>query len=55
MTTQRDAQPTCTARRGDLTATATIASNLQPLPAEILIGTINTHATFEWLAVYAQP
>lgn len=55
MTTQQHAEPVCTATRGDMTATVTIASNLQALPAQILIGTINTHATFEWLAVYAQP
>jgi hypothetical protein len=51
MTTQRDAQPVCSAQRGDMT----IASDLDALPAEILVGTIDTHATFEWLAVYAQP
>lgn len=55
MTTQRDAQPTCSARRGERTATETIASNLQARPAQILVGTLNTHATFQWLAVYAQP
>jgi hypothetical protein len=55
MTTRAAADPVCTARRGDLTATVTIASNLDARPAQILIGTINTHAMFDWLAVYAQP
>jgi hypothetical protein len=55
MTTQRDADPVCTAQRGEMTATVSIASNLDALPAQIEIGTINTHATFQWLAVYAQP
>ena len=55
MTTQRGADPVCTARRGELTATVTIASNLDARPAQIEIGTVNTHATFDWLAVYAQP
>jgi hypothetical protein len=55
MTTQPGADPVCTARRGDVTATVTIASNLDARPAQIEIGTVNTHAMFDWLAVYAQP
>jgi len=33
----------------------TIPNNLDAVPAMILLGTINAHATFHWLAVYAQP
>jgi len=46
---------TCQGDRPGVTATTSIPNTLDALPAAILIGAINAHAHFRWLAVYAQP
>ena len=53
--TSTAATDTCIGTRPTATATATIANMLEMKPGDVLIGTINAHTRFDWLAVYAQP
>jgi len=55
MTTERGVQPTCSGQRVGMETSVTLPNNLDPLPGTILIGTLNTHARFESVTVYAVP
>ena len=46
---------TCTGTRPAASATLSVANLLEPKPADVLIGMLDAHARFDWLAVYAQP
>jgi len=43
------------AARPSASASRPIGNMLEMKPGDVLIGTINAHAKFDWLAVYAQP
>jgi hypothetical protein len=53
--TSTPATDTCIGARPSASATDTIGNMLEMKPGDVLIGTINAHARFDWLAVYAQP
>ena len=53
--TSTPATDTCTGTRPAASATVSIGNMLATKPGAILIGTIQAHAKFDWLAVYAQP
>ena len=55
MTTSANADLTCAARRPGAAATVSFANTLDARPGAVLIGTLASHARFEWLAVYTPP
>ncbi len=46
---------TCSGTRPSASATVTVTNALEKKPGDVLIGTINAHARFDWLTVFAQP